>query len=201
MTPPSFRLASLLLIASLAGCGSSLPKRYVIERDSGDFIYRRYQKTLDVEFVVKGNPAVGHTATYVRRARGNVVAFTSAFVTVYSKARSLTAEVRERVKAMDTYTMSTREIGGGYVWVLSGGDDERWALWVSGKHVIKVGAPEGELLPEEVISDYMALYDSDLTEAGVADEDADSRGPSAKQEREREEEMAMPRHLREGAPR
>jgi hypothetical protein len=194
---PSLGLALLLS----SGCGGSLPKRYVIEEDTGGFVYRRYQKTLDVEFVVPDNDAVGHTATYVRRARGKVVAFTSVFVTVYAQARSLTAEVRQRVKALDTYTMTTRQLGGGWVWVLSGGADERWALWVSGKYVVKVGAPKGEPLPDDVIAAYMDVYPSDLTEAGVAAEDADSRGPSRKQKREHAQDLEMPRHLREGAPR
>lgn len=202
MNARTLLLSFFLVVVLLSGaCGASLPKRYVIEEDTGGFVYRRYQKTLDVEFVVPDNDAVGHTATYVRRAHGKVVAFTSVFVTVYQQARSLTAEVRQRVKALDTYTMTTRELGGGWVWVLSGGADERWALWVSGRHVVKVGAPKGEPLPEDVIAAYVDVYPSDLTEAGVADEDADSRGPSRKQQQEHEQDMEMPRHLREGAPR
>jgi hypothetical protein len=198
-------IAAWALLLCAAGCASSLPPRYVLERDTGGFAYRRYQKTLDVEFVIEGNRGVGHTATYVRRGSGRAdaqpVAFATAFVTVYERAASLTAEVRERLDALQRYELTTAELGGGHVWSLRHGD-ERWAVWVSGRYVVKVGAPAGEPVPEDVVDDYMELYPSDLNEHGRAEEDAASAGPSRKEQQQvEEEELGIPQHLRESAPR
>jgi hypothetical protein len=191
----------MCLLTCLA-CGSGLPARYVIEHDLSDFAYRRYQKTLDVDVPIRGNPAVGHTATYVRRDQGRVVAFTTAFVTSYERAPSLAAEVRERLKALESYRFSVGDLGGGYVWLLDGGPEERWALWVSGRYLVKIGAPTGEDVPDAVVAAYMDVYPSDLDEYGRAQSDAPSAGPSRTQKDEREaEEQELPRHLREGAPR
>lgn len=188
-----------LVGAMLAGCGSSLPARYVVERDMGDFRYRRYQQVLDVEFPVADNPAVGHTASYVRRDHGEEVVFATAFVTVYEKPTALVAEVHDRLDTLGTYEVDVGELEGEHVWWLDGGSD-RWALWVSGKHVVKLGAPRGEEIPEDIAEIYVDLYPSDLDERGKAEEGAPSAGQSQR-EVEEEREMTLPGHLREGAPR
>ncbi len=201
MNEPERMLPSLMLQACwlLLACGGSLPARYVIERDLDEFAYRRYQKVLDTEIVIESNDAVGHTATYLRRDRGDAVASASAFISVYAQARSLCAEVREQLESLESYEFSTRDLGGGHAWILDGGAAERWAIWVSGKYMVKIGAPAGEDFPRAVVDAYMDVYPSDLTEHGHAEPDAASAGPS----RTRPEEggLEMPRHLREGAPR
>ncbi len=195
-------LLGLALAASMLGCGSTLPRRYVIERDLDGFAYRRFQKTLDVEFAVEGNQATGYTATYLQRDAGTQVAVATAFVTVYQRAASLAAEVGERVRALDRYKVAVREVGDGYAWVLDAGPSERWAVWVSGRHVIKLGAPQGQELPEALADAYGALYPSDLDEHGHALPDAASRGPSARERKESgEQEREIPHYLRQNAPR
>lgn len=199
----SFVVFSCLLMSSLgAGCGASVPRRFVLEEDLGDYDYRRYQKTLDVEFAVEGNDAMGHTASYVRRAGSNAreVVFATAFVTVYHNARGLTAEVRERLESLGTYDVDVRDLEGEYVWWLDGGDD-RWAMWVAGRYLVKLGAPRGEEVAEEVAEAYLDLYPSDLDEHGRARPGTESYGPSSLERESEEEELDIPAHLREGAPR
>ncbi len=193
------RVLGLMLVV-LTGCGSSLPARYVVEHDLGDFRYRRYQKVLDVELPVEGNGAVGHTASYVRRDRGADVVFATAFVTVYERPGSLAAEIRERLETLGTYELEVGELEGDYVWWLDGGSD-RWALWVSGRHVVKLGAPRGEEIPDDLADAYVSLYPSDLDERGRAREDTASAGRSSRQVVEEQEQLELPSHLREGAPR
>ncbi len=158
------RAIALLLVGitvpALSGCGGSVPDRFVVERDLGDFQYRRYQKVLDLEFPVEGNPGVGHTASYVRRGSGRDVVFATAFVTVYDHAASLTAEVADRLDSLGTYDVTVGELEGDNVWWLDGGED-RWALWVSGKYVVKLGAPRGEEIPEDIAEEYVDTYPSD----------------------------------------
>lgn len=187
-------------LTALVACGGSVPTRYVVERDLGDFQYRRYQKVLDLEFPVEGNPGVGHTASYVRRGSGREVVFATAFVTVYEHAASLTAEVADRLDTLGTYDVTVGELEGDYVWWLDGGDD-RWALWVSGKYVVKLGAPRGEEIPEDIADEYVDTYPSDLNEHGRAEDGADSAGPSRRQRDTDSQDLDMPAHLRENAPR
>lgn len=170
-------IAALML---LAGCSATLPPRLVLERDLGAFAYRRYQKVLDVEIVIDGNPGVGHTATYVRRDRGRTVAFATAFVSAYEHAKGLAEETREQLKELASYELRVIELEGDYVHRLDGGG-ERWAMWVSGKYVVKIGAPAGEEFPEDLAAAYLAVYPSDLMQNGKAREDAASAGPSRSQ--------------------
>jgi hypothetical protein len=118
---------------------------------------------------------------------------------LYERAVSLTAEVKEQLGSLGTYELTVGELYGEHVWWLDGGGD-RWALWVSGRHVIKLGAPRGEEIPGDLASDYLDLYPSDLDEHGRADDDAASAGPSGRQRRE-QAELELPAHLREGAAR
>ncbi|MCA9600793.1 MAG: hypothetical protein KC417_02140 [Myxococcales bacterium] len=197
---------SLLWVVALAvaamACGGGLPKRYIVERDLGDYAYRRYQHVLDVEFNIEGNPAEGHTATYIRRSEGKAVSFVTAFVTVYKSPKGLSADVKDRLASLGTYDVGIRELGGANVWWLDGGGD-RWALWVSGRHVVKLGAPEGKKsIPDDVVDAYLSLYPSDLDSHGRAFADAPSAGPAHGLESgDESDEAPMPKSLREGAPR
>ena len=195
-------LALACASCALLACGSDLPARYVIERDAGDFAYRRYQRVLDVEVIVPGNAATGYTATYLRRGSQSDVAIATAFVSVYDHPASLAAEVHERLSALQRYRMSVIELGSGNVWLLDGGPNERWAAWVSSRYLIKLGAPAGQEFPEALVDAYMDLYPSDLDDHGRAREDAPSAGTSKRDEQEaRAAEPQIPHNLREDAPR
>jgi hypothetical protein len=195
-------LALACAYAALLACGSNLPARYVIERDAGDFAYRRYQRVLDVEVVVPSNAATGYTATYLHRGKQSDVAIATAFVSVYDHPTSLVAEVHERLTALARYRMSVIELGSGNVWLLDGGPNERWAAWVSNRYLVKLGAPAAEEFPEALVDAYMNLYPSDLDEHGRAREDAASAGASQRDQQEaRAAEPQIPHGLREDAPR
>lgn len=156
----------LVSLALVAGCGPSIPARYVIERDIGHFAYRRYQRVLDVELAIEGNSAEGHTATYVRRT-GTDVEYVNAFVTVYANPAGLAAEVRRLVRSLASYDVSVVDMGGR-VFRLDAGEGDRWVLWVSGGRVVKVGGTASEDLTREVVSEYIGTYPSDLDENGRA---------------------------------
>jgi hypothetical protein len=195
-------LRGAFLCGALLGCGSDLPSRYVLEHDAGDFAYRRYQRVLDVEVPVPGNPASGYTATYLRRGVQSAVAIATAFVTVYDRAPSLSAEVHERLAKLARYRISVVELGGGNVWLLDGGPNERWAAWVSSRYLVKLGAPAGQEFPDTLVGAYMDLYPSDLDDHGRARDDAPSRGESQQDRQEAQAaEPQIPHSLRENAPR
>ncbi len=169
----------------LVGCGPSIPARYVVERDIGGYAFRRYQKTLDVEFPMQGNASVGHTATYVvRDAEG--IELATAFVTVYKKAPSLAATVRAQLRSLGTYDLSVVRLHREYVWRLDG-DDAPWLIWVSGNRVVKLSGPPSQDMPDDLVARYLDVYESDLDEHGRAEEDAPSAG-----EAQLEEEADMP---------
>ncbi|MBX3275214.1 MAG: hypothetical protein KF729_33420 [Sandaracinaceae bacterium] len=201
-------LAAGLALAALPGCGPGIPARYVIERDVDGWSYRRYQQVLDVEVAIEGNAAVGHTATYVRRATrtGRTVPFVSVFVTAYERPGGLAAEVRRQVRGLASYEAEVRDYGGGRLWYLDAGPGDRWVLWVSGQHVVKIGASEElDAVPEELVSAYMGIYSSDLDEHGRAREGTPSAGaatePSGATERPASGEDDTPQFLRDNAAR
>ena len=195
------RLFAISLLAlSLSACGASIPARDVLERDVGDFRYRRYQHVLDVEFPVEGNSAEGHTASYVRRGSGDETAIATAFVTHYEHAASLTADIADVIRTLSTYSTSVADVGPGYAWSLEGPAGDKWIMWVSRDRVVKLGAPPGEDVPEDLLDIYMDIYPSDLDEQGRARDGADSAGASHRAATETEE-TELPASLREGAPR
>lgn len=200
---PPIASVALGLVFMLSACGASLPKRFVVEQDLGDQVFRRYQQVLDVEFPVEGNAAEGHTATYIRRTDDQDVRFTTAFVTVYAKPAGLAAEIKARIGTLSTYDVKVRELAGEYVWWLDGGED-RWAVWVSGRYVVKLGAPPGKKkIPEDVLEAYLDLYPSDLNEWGRAREGTRSAGAArtgAENEDADDNAPAIPKHLRTDPP-
>jgi len=203
---PGRRLVgALLLLAVIPGCGPGIPDRFVLERDVGDWSYRRYQRVLDVEVAIEGNPAVGHTATYVQRASrtSDHVPFANVFVSTYEQAPGLAAEVRRQVRGLASYETSVRDLGGGRVWYLDAGPGDRWVLWVSGNHVVKIGASDQlDDVPEELVSEYMGVYGSDLDEHGRARDGTPSAGEaSTPTGGEGDDDDGTPAFLRENAPR
>lgn len=174
------RIAFLLTLGSLllAACGPKLPPRYVLEKDVGNYKFRRYQQVLDVELPIDGNEAVGHTATYVRG--GKTIRVAPVFVTVYQKPAGLTESVRQSLRAMQAYTFDITKQNGAYVYRMRGEAGDSWLLWVSGPHLVKLGAPEGEKeVPEELLESYLDQYPSDLDEQGKAKRGALSAGSAA----------------------
>lgn len=196
------RIFAIVLAAFvLTACAASLPPRFVLERDVGKWSYRRYQRVLDVEVAIADNEAVGHTATYVQRGarRRGRVPFANAFVSVYDEARALTAAVRRAVRALSSYETEVRNYGGGNVWYLDGGPSDRFALWVFGNHVVKIGTgSELRDVPEELVSAYMRIYPSDLDPHGHARPGTASEGELAPA---LEGDDEIPNFLRENAPR
>jgi hypothetical protein len=198
------RWLALVLLFVIPSCGGGPPARFVLERDVGDWRYRVYQHVLDVEIAIEGNPAEGHTATYVRRAdpRSDEVPFANVFVTVYERPAGLASEVRRQVRALASYESEVRDYGGGRVWYLDAGPGDRWALWVSGRYVVKVGGSEDlERVPEDVVSTYMGIYPSDLDEHGRAREGTASAGDTEQAAPAAEGEGEVPSFLQDNAPR
>ena len=167
-----------LLTLCLFACGPKLPPRYVVESDVGDYKFRRYQQVLDVEIGIEGNPAVGHTATYVRG--GKTIQVVPVFITVYQRAAGLTETVRQSLRTMSGYDFEIAKLSGEYVYRMRAKGADNWVLWVSGPHLVKLGAPEGETeVPEAVLELYLDKYPSDLDENGKAREGAASAGAAA----------------------
>jgi hypothetical protein len=184
-----------LLLVLIAGCGPSLPARFVLERDVGHLSYRRYQRVLDVEFPVAGNSAVGHTATYVYRSDHGEPPYVNVFVTVYTNAPGLAADVRRQVQSLTSYEVSVEDVGGGRGWVLDGGPGDRWIVWVSGSHVVKVGGTTDAERTREMVSAYMSMYPSDLDEHGRARPGTTSAGDATGEVTVETEELEMPHSL------
>jgi len=191
-----------LLVTSLflSACGASLPPRYVIEDDLGQFAYRRYQKSLEIEVPIEGNAATGHTASYLRRGASDEIAVVTAFVTVYARAKALAAEARNALSNLAGYTLKPAELAGEHVWLLEAEGRERWCVWVSEQRLVKIGVQPGQEFPEPVLDAYLALYPTDLDETGHARADAASAGRAKATAEEEANELAVPRDLRENAP-
>lgn len=169
-------LAAALLVACV-GCTPKRPPRYVIESDVAGYHYRRYQKVLDIELPIPENPAVGHTATYVRG--GEPPEVVPVFITAYERAPGLTESVRQRLRAMEAYTLEVRKVAGENIWQMRGESGDVWLLWVSGTQLVKIGAPEGEpRVPPAVAEAYLKHYPSDLNRKGHVKRNADSAGPA-----------------------
>lgn len=188
------RLALVVVVA--AGCGAGVPARYVFEQDLDDaYHYRRYQKVLDVEVPVPGNPAEGHTAVYERGAETEGPALAVAFVARYAKSQGLARELARAVARLEGYDATVREVGGGNAWVLSGEEGDRWAMWASGRFIVKVGTPEGRVLPDPVLERYMDVYPSELEEDGRPESGAASGGDASPEAPRPAEETPTPQFL------
>jgi hypothetical protein len=168
---------------AVAGCGPRLPPRFVIEQDLGAYRYSRYQQVLDIEVPIEGNPAVGHTATYVRGA--TTLSVVPVFVTVYERASGLTETLRGRLRDMPGYEIAPRQVAGEHVLSIRGEGGDLWLCWISDRHVVKLGTPEGkDDVPEEVVEAYLDLYPSDLDDRGRARKGASSAGAAVARSQE-----------------
>lgn len=169
-------LLSLSVALALCGaCGPKLPPRYVLEKDLEGYKFRRYQQVLDVELAFDGNPAVGHTATYVRG--GKTVHVAPVFITVYQRGSGLAESVRQRLRDMTGYTFDITKMHGAYVYRMRGDSKDSWLIWLSGRQLVKLGAPDGESeVPEALLEAYLDAYPSDLDGAGKAKAGAESAG-------------------------
>ena len=188
-------IALVAVAAVVQGCGPSIPTRFVLERDVGHLAYRRYQRVLDVEFPISGNEAVGHTATYVLRSAHGEPPYVNVFVTVYTNATGLAADLRRQVQTLTSYEVTVSDVGGGLGWVLEGGAGDSWIAWVSGNHIVKVGGTADAAHTREIVSEYMGLYPSDLDAHGRARPGTTSAGEAAGEVTVETEELAMPHSL------
>lgn len=186
------RRIALLCLLLVAACGPNIPDRFVLERDVDGLRFRRYQRVLDVELVVESNSAEGHIATYVVTG-ADEPRLVTAFVTVYDHPASLAAEVRVRLATLASYQQSVEKREGAYMHVLREGDEE-WLLWVSGRHVVKLGAAV-DGVPDELVEAYLDPYPSDLDARGRARRRADSAGEAASESEEEDDDV--PASLRE----
>jgi hypothetical protein len=160
----------------VASCGGTLPppKRRVIESDVGDWHFRRYQKTVDVEVYVNGNPAVAHTASYLRVEaektgkikEGDLV---SVFVTEYKSDKGVgraLVKFARRLAQEAGYVVEETDLGGQRVFRVAG-HGETWAFWSSGRFVIKVGGPGVEKLPSGLVKEYGRRYPSKVKDGSL----------------------------------
>jgi len=202
------RLIGLLGLALLTVCGVRRPARFVVERDLDGYAYRRYQQVLDVEVPIEGNPAAAHTATYVRRPGDgggdstyppdDRIAVAIAMVTRYARAEAVAAEVKEALDGLSSYEVRVVEREGAWMHALEGAGGDRWLLWVSGRHLVKLRAPDGApRVPGALVSAYLQPYPSDLDRHGRARPDTASAGLSRRQRVDRESEEDLPARLRE----
>ena len=164
-------------IALVASCGGAQPPptRGVIESDVGAWTFRRYQSMLDVEVWVRDNSAVAHTASYAnveaeKRGRLQEDDVVNAFVTRYQSdvgvERALVQFAR-RLASESSYRVSEREVGGVRLIEIRG-VGEVWAIWPARAHVVKIGGPGRESIPEALIDAYAERYPSQL-HAGALD--------------------------------
>lgn len=157
-------------LALCLGCAPQRPPRYVIESDVAGYHYRRYQKVLDIELPLAGNRAVGHTATYVRP--GDPLEIVPVFVTRYERATGLAEDIRQRLRALAGYALEVQTLSREHVWLLRGEGGDVWLLWVSGRHLVKIGAPEGDpRVPAALAEAYLDRYPSDLDRKGRSKQD------------------------------
>jgi hypothetical protein len=165
------RLAALLAVVAFCACGGRPPPppRGVVERDVGDWKFRRYQEVLDVEVWVDGNRGVAYTATYARGNAEKINKLTDADIATASVTRYDNDEgvLRETVKFVRRlaqeagYEVEEKKLGGVRV-VLITGHDEAWAMWAAPKHVVKIGGHHRADVPAQLISTYGERYPSKL---------------------------------------
>jgi hypothetical protein len=180
-----FATVAALVGVALSGSGMGLvtacggaekpPSRGVIENDVADWTFRRYQSVLDVEVWVSDNRAVAHTASYahkegVKRGRLLEEDVVSAFVTRYESDAGIDralVQFARRLAGESGYRVEEREIGDVRVVEIRGAG-EVWAIWPARQHVVKIGGPGRQSIPESLIEAYGDRYPSRLA-AGALD--------------------------------
>jgi len=177
------RFDALLAIAGAAVASAAIacggpdgpPARGVIERDLEGWTFRRYQSVLDVEVWVPDNRAVAHTASYARteaekRGRLGEEDVVSAFVTRYQRPDGIEQALIRFVRRLaqeSGYRVEERELGDVRL-VEVRGAGEAWVIWPSRAHVVKIGGPGRQTIPEAVVEAYGERYPSGL-KAGALD--------------------------------
>jgi hypothetical protein len=156
------------------------PKRRVIEADLGGWHFRRYQRTVDVEVYVPNNPALAHTASYVRvdaektgRLREGDVA--SVFVTEYERDKGVSGSLvrfARRLAQEAGYVVDEDEIGRQRVFKVVG-HGEAWAFWSSGRYVVKVGGRGLDTVPSGLVSEYGRRYPSRVKDGALDEPEAE----------------------------
>jgi hypothetical protein len=171
------RAAVAVVVLLTVGCGGAdgPPRRGVVEHDVDGWSFRRYQRLLDVEVWVQGNPAVAHSVSYARGlaekrgrlASGDVV---NAVVTRYGKDLGIDrglVQFARRLAQDRSYRVEERTVADvRLLWITGGG--EAWAMWPARQHVVKVGGPGRVDVPDALIEAYGERYRSRLT-AGALD--------------------------------
>jgi hypothetical protein len=145
---------------------------------------------VDVEVWVPDNRATAHTASYARasaeqRGRLEEGDVASAFVTEYERPPGVLRAVvkfARRLGQESGYVVEEHELGGVRVITIVG-HGEAWALWGSGKYVVKVGGRGLASVPSDLVEAYGERYPSDLS-SGVLEgplpdgPDAEAREPA-----------------------
>lgn len=157
------------VVAVACGGRPPPPKRRVIEGGVDAWKFRRYQRVVDIEVWVPNNKATAHTASYVRAsaekrgrlAEGDVV---NAFVTEYEREdgvmRAL-VKFGRRLAQEAGYVVEERKLGGQRV-ITVVGHGEAWAMWGSGRYVVKIGGRGLESVPAALVEAYGEPYPSRL---------------------------------------
>ncbi|MBT8493186.1 MAG: hypothetical protein KJO07_09015 [Deltaproteobacteria bacterium] len=179
-----FRRNAILLAVVLAlsgACGGSgkPPKRGVIEADVEAWGFRRYQAVLDPEVWVKKNKSKGYTASYVKKQaekRGRLEDgdVASAFVTRFKRKSGVVqalVKFTRRLAQESGYVVEEDKLSGTRLIVVKG-HGELWAWWASKRHLVKVGGPGVEKVPEQLVEAYADRYPSTL-KGGVLDMELD----------------------------
>ena len=156
------RVGLALALGFFSSCGTSLPARYVLEKDLGEASYRRYQKLDHAEFALPDNPAQSHTAVYLDQDENGKIRYIKTWVSVFKKSHDLISQIRRQLAHLENYSLNVTEEGGDAVWLLQDQNREQWLVWTSGRYVIKVGGAPSEAR-EEVAEAYLDLYPSDIT--------------------------------------
>jgi GNAT superfamily N-acetyltransferase len=163
-------------LATATSCGGQVPppSRRVIESDLGAWHFRRYQRTTDVEVVVKDQTAIAHTASYARDGaeesgrldEGDVA---SVFVSEYAKpggvGRALVRFAR-RLAQEAGYVVEETEVGEQRVFRVVG-HGEAWAFWSSGRFVVKVGGRGLDAVPAGLVEEYGRRYPSQVKDGSL----------------------------------
>lgn len=167
----SAAVAIALIPAILAACGGTPPPpaKGILDRDLGSWKYRRSQRLLDVEVWVPKNKAVAFTASYVfgealKRGRVEDRDVVNAFVTRYQKDVGIERAVvkfARRLAQEEGYTVEEHKLGGARVFLIDG-HGEKWAIWASKGHVVKIGGPGIDKVPKSLVADYAKRYPSRL---------------------------------------
>jgi len=162
-------VVACIIGASACGGAAPPPERRVLESSVDDWNFRRYQKLVDVEVWVPDNKASAYTASYARRdaeKRGRLTSedIVNVFVTEYEQpAGVLRAVVRfaRRLAQESGYAVEEDRLGGQRVLLVTGGG-EAWALWGSGRFIVKVGGRGRTNVPAAIVNAYGDSYPSAL---------------------------------------